>query len=162
MITLKAFVDSGAADNFLDTELAKKLCIPYETCPSSWKVEALDGRPIGSGMIKFRTVPLRLTIEDNHHETISFYIIESSKEPLILGYPWLRLHNPQFSWASGTFLCWGSACKDSCIPPASFVAGSKEILAAVEEVSACSLNNQLQPQIRKSWDSMENANKKRK
>ncbi len=143
MVTLKAFVDSGAADNFLDIELANNLCIPYETCPSPWKVEALDGRPIGSGMIKFRTVPLHLTIENDHSETISFYLIESSKEPLILGYPWLRLHNPQFSWASGTLLCWGFACKDSCTPPASCVAGSKEILAAVEEVSACSWNNQL-------------------
>ncbi len=87
MVTLKAFVDSGAADIFLDIELAKNLCIPYETCPSPWKVEALDGRPIGSGMIKFRTVPLHLTIENDHSETISFYLIESSKEPLILGYP---------------------------------------------------------------------------
>ncbi len=127
MVTLKAFVDSGAADNFLDIELANNLCI----------------RPIGSGMITFRTVPLHLTIENDHSETISFYLIESSKEPLILGYPWLRLHNPQFSWASGTLLCWGFACKDSCTPPASCVAGSKDILAAVEEVSACSWNNQL-------------------
>ncbi len=71
MVTLKAFVDSGAADNFWNIELANNLCIPYETCPSFLNVEALDGRPIGSGMIKFRTVPLHLTIEDNHCETIS-------------------------------------------------------------------------------------------
>ncbi len=109
MVTLKAFVDSGAADNFLNIELGNNLCIPYETCPSFWNVEALDGRPIGSGMIKFRTVPLHLTIEDNTVK-LSLYLTESSKEPLNLAYPWLRLHNPQFSWASGTLLCWGFFC----------------------------------------------------
>lgn len=139
-MTLKAFVDSGAADNFLDINLAKKMSIPYETYSSFWKVEALDGRPIGSGIIKFRTVRLCLTIDTNHHETISFYLIKSTREPLILGYPWLRLHDPQFSWTSGTLLCWGSACEDSCTSPASTVVGSKEILAAIEEVNDSSLN----------------------
>ncbi len=105
MVTLKAFVDSGAADNFLNIELANNLCIPYETCPSFWNVEALDGRPIGSGMITFRTVPLHLTTVK-----LSLYLTEFSKEPLNLDYLWMRLHNPQFSWASGTLLCWGFFC----------------------------------------------------
>lgn len=84
-VSVRAFVESGAADNFLDTEFARKMCLPFEACPSSWKVQALDGRPIRSGVIKFRVRPLHLTIGGSHHEIISLDLLASNKKPLILG-----------------------------------------------------------------------------
>ncbi|CAL8378304.1 unnamed protein product [Boreogadus saida] len=32
------------------------------------------------------------------------------QDPVVLGYPWLAVHEPQFAWAVGSLLHWGPAC----------------------------------------------------
>ncbi|KAJ8388178.1 hypothetical protein AAFF_G00136440 [Aldrovandia affinis] len=99
--TLKAMVDSGAAGNFLDIKLAKELEIPLTTLEPPLTVTALDGRPLGSGRVHHLTVPLWLSLENNHSEVIQLHLIRSPKFPLILGYPWLACHNPRLDWPTG-------------------------------------------------------------
>ncbi len=111
---LQAFLDSGAAGNFMDFTLARHLRIQPITLQEPLTITALDGRPLGSGQVRQCTTPLHLQI-GCHKERIQFFLIHSPEFPLILGFPWLSLHNPH-----------------------------------------------IQPKIRKSWDSMENANKKKK
>lgn len=115
-VRLSAFVDSGAAENFLDITLAQQLDIPFEECEVALKVQAIDGRPIGSGRLKYRTRPLRMTMADSHAEILQFFLIETPNDPVVLGYPWLRIHEPQFSWRKGELLNWGPVCKSSCFP----------------------------------------------
>ncbi|OMJ29593.1 hypothetical protein AYI69_g895, partial [Smittium culicis] len=33
---------------------------------------------------------------------LEYYLINSPKHPIILGYPWLRKHNPEINWESNT------------------------------------------------------------
>lgn len=46
-------------------------------------------------------------------EEFSFFDYTSNMHPVILGYPWLRLHNPQINWTSGTITSLAVQCK-SC------------------------------------------------
>ncbi|KAK3553382.1 hypothetical protein QTP70_003555 [Hemibagrus guttatus] len=40
----------------------------------------------------------RRIINDNGRETITFYVIDSPRHEIILGYPWLSVHDPVISW----------------------------------------------------------------
>ena len=39
--------------------------------------------------------------------------------PLILGFPWLRRHNPTIDWSTGSILGWSPACHQVCLKQAS-------------------------------------------
>ncbi|KAI3361597.1 hypothetical protein L3Q82_013737 [Scortum barcoo] len=56
-----------------------------------------------------------MLLSGNHHETIQFHILHSPRLPLILGYPWLRRHNPHVDWLTGAILGWGSSCHQVCL-----------------------------------------------
>ncbi|KAL0157145.1 hypothetical protein M9458_048391, partial [Cirrhinus mrigala] len=107
-----------AAGNFIDRDFVKANQLPILSCASPVAVAALDGRPLGSGRIDHTTEDLTLRFEPCHHEIIRFFIISSPQSPLILGYPWLNLHEPTISWAGGTITHWSSYCQQHCIHPA--------------------------------------------
>ncbi|KAI2647066.1 Transposon Tf2-6 polyprotein [Labeo rohita] len=51
-------------------------------------------------------------------EAIRFFTITSPQSPLILGFPWLNLHEPTISWARGVITHWSSNCQRSCLQSA--------------------------------------------
>ena len=59
--------------------------------------------------------PVKLTI-GNHHKNIQFHLFTSSSHSLILGQPWLFLHNPHINWKSRQIREWGEDCTDHCFP----------------------------------------------
>ena len=111
--SLSALVDSGAEANLMDTELARRLGIKSLPLSTPIPVRALDGHRLGS--IASVTSPISMTISGNHQETIRFHLLHSPSQPLILGSPWLRLHNPHLDWASGTVKEWGDNCHQTCL-----------------------------------------------
>ena len=113
-----AWVYSGAAGNFIDVSLARRLNLPSEPLSSPLVVTALDGRPLGHGEVTHQTPPLRLSILQHQEET-SFYLIQSPAFPIVLGYPWLLRHNPHIDWSKNTILEWGPTCHATCIFPCS-------------------------------------------
>lgn len=115
-VKLQALVDSGAAVNLLDQTLARQLQIPILPCESPRAVQALDGRPLGSGRLEFCTRPLQMTTLEKHQESCVFFLIDSPQDPLVLGYPWLVHHQPSFNWATSTLTQWGPECKDHLSP----------------------------------------------
>jgi hypothetical protein len=104
---IQAFVDFGAVVNFIDQDFARELQIPCVKCPIPLQIEALDGRPIGSGQDENQTKPILQQVRMDHSETLSFLLITAHENPLILGYPWLVLHNSLVSWSMGHLLDWG-------------------------------------------------------
>jgi hypothetical protein len=44
------------------------------------------------------TIPISLTVSHNHHERITFLILDSSVHSVVLAFPWIQLHNPRISW----------------------------------------------------------------
>ena len=48
--------------------------------------------------------------QDHTFSVFSVHLIYSPQQPIILGYPWLRRHNPHIDWSTGTILQWSSHC----------------------------------------------------
>lgn len=65
--------------------------------PKPFSVFALDGRLLA--VITHHTVNLSQLISGNHCETIHFFVIPAPPTPLVLGLPWLMLHNPHIDWS---------------------------------------------------------------
>ena len=107
-LPLSVLVDSGSDDNFIDSSFIAQSHIPSELLPP-----ALDGRLLAR--ITHRTVPVSLLLSGNHHETISLYIIPSPTSPLVLGLPWLKLHNPHIDWSTSSITNWSLFCHSHCL-----------------------------------------------
>lgn len=65
-----------------------------------------------------------LVISGNHHESL-LVLLKSYQTPLVLGYPWLWLHNPRINWVLGKILGCSAHCHVMCLksilPPAAEV-----------------------------------------
>ena len=96
---LTILLDSGADESFIDREVVHQLGIDTVPLNSPIETQALDGRPLAR--VERRTMPVNLLVSGNHHESISFLVISSPLSPVVLGYPWLKTHNPQIDWATG-------------------------------------------------------------
>ena len=51
----------------------------------------------------------------NHHEHIQFHLFTSTSHSLILGQPWVFLHNPHIDWKGGQIREWGEECTERCL-----------------------------------------------
>ena len=107
-IPVSMFADSGLDDNFIDESLVKQSLLPVELLKSPRTVNALDGRKLAT--ITHRTIPITLTISGNHREIIWLLVITSPCSPVVLGLPWLRLHNPHIDWTAASISNWSPFC----------------------------------------------------
>ncbi|KAL0149332.1 hypothetical protein M9458_055370 [Cirrhinus mrigala] len=105
-----ALIDSGAAGNFIDVNFAESHGLPLIPCKSPLTVAALDGRPLGGSRVQHTTCDIHLTTGALHTESIRFFIIQAPNNPVILGLPWLQLHEPQISWTEGQITQWSDKC----------------------------------------------------
>ena len=115
--TICALIDSGADANLLDVTLAAQLGIERESLEKPIHATALDGHLLGR--VTHRSVPLSMALSGNHTEVLTFHLIRSPQQPLILGLPWLKRHNPHIDWSTGSILQWSSLCHASCLRSAS-------------------------------------------
>ncbi|KAK3550601.1 hypothetical protein QTP70_000678 [Hemibagrus guttatus] len=76
---------------------------------------AMDNRPIGKGYFTHQTIPFTLQVGLFHFEELSFFMISSPANPIILGFPWLQLHNPHMSWREGEITRWSPYCQNHCL-----------------------------------------------
>jgi hypothetical protein len=93
-------VDSGATGNFIDTQTAAENGFRTLVRRTPYQLLLVDGDAIGSnkGMVTHQTEPLTMKILRGHTEEIQFDLVTMGTHAVILGMPWLRLHNPQIDW----------------------------------------------------------------
>ncbi|KAK3574237.1 hypothetical protein QTP86_004295 [Hemibagrus guttatus] len=113
--SVTALIDSGATMNLIDGVLVKELGIPTFPCVPSLRITAIDSQPIGEGYLKRQTELLDFRVGLFHHEQLAFYVTSSPANPVILGFPWLRRHDPQISWRSGELVRWSPTCLKGCL-----------------------------------------------
>ncbi len=94
-----ALLDSGASACFLDEEFSKLNNIPIVRKPEPVHVEVIDGRPLSSGDVTHETIPLDVLL-DNHSSRVTFNIIKTPSNPVILGLSWLEKYNPHIDWVA--------------------------------------------------------------
>ncbi|KAK3541648.1 hypothetical protein QTP86_033849 [Hemibagrus guttatus] len=114
-VHVPALIDSGAAVNLVDGAWVEELGISTSPCVPSLRITAIDSQPIGEGYLRRQTEPLGLQVGLFHHERLTFYITSSPENPVILGFPWLRRHDPQISWRAGELTRWSPACLRNCL-----------------------------------------------
>lgn len=82
-------------------------------CPLT--VEAIDGRPLGSGYVSHITQELHLQTGALHREIIQFYVFHAPYIPVISGLPWLCKHDPQIFWRTNQIARWRDCCHSKCL-----------------------------------------------
>ncbi|KAK3513083.1 hypothetical protein QTP70_000980 [Hemibagrus guttatus] len=127
-----AQVDSRATVNLIDRALVEELRIPTIPCMPSLRITAIDSQPIGGGYLTHQTELLEFQVGLFHWEHLAFYVTSSPANPVILGFPWLRQHDPQISWHMGELVRWSATCLSKCLHKPV----SRPCLASVVEDSA--------------------------
>ncbi|KAK3535047.1 hypothetical protein QTP70_002233 [Hemibagrus guttatus] len=112
---VSALIDSGAAVNLIDRGLVEELGILIFPCVPALRITAIDSQPIGEGYLKHQTELLEFQVGLFHYEQLAFYVTSSPANPLILGFPWLRRHDPHISWWLGELVRWSTTCLKGCL-----------------------------------------------
>jgi len=85
---------------FMDQHFACHHQISLQELPEKRQVEVIDGRPIESGDIT-HIAKVGMMIQD-HKEQLPMFVTKLGHYPIVLGIPWLRLHDIAVRFASNT------------------------------------------------------------
>ncbi|KAJ3524309.1 hypothetical protein NMY22_g11055 [Coprinellus aureogranulatus] len=113
---IAALLDSGASDCYIDKDYAylNNLHLDYLAHPVS--VFNADGSENDSGQI-VATCTVLMKIQD-HIERVRLYVV-SIAHPVIIGFSWLRRHNPEIDWRNGDILF--RRCPRECAEPSPWI-----------------------------------------
>jgi hypothetical protein len=108
-----ALIDTGCSGfAFIDETFARHNNLPFLSLKSTRTLEVIDGRPISSGQIThLGYLPLSI---DSHHETIPFFVTKLGSYSLVLGIPWLQLHDVTLRFKENSILFDSEYCKCKC------------------------------------------------
>ncbi|RXW14033.1 hypothetical protein EST38_g11824 [Candolleomyces aberdarensis] len=132
-VEVKALLDSGAGDTFMDRNFAKKHRIPVTRLNTPIKVYNVDGTPNKEGRVS-HFARIKFTV-NNRTRRIPFLITGLGKEDIILGLPWLQKENPIINWEKGT-LRWNNGRRTSWFDPIRFRPRNFDARAIEAELSA--------------------------
>jgi hypothetical protein len=100
MADVKALVDSGATDNFMHPNFAKRMRIGQRELDKPKNIYNIDDTTNRAGQI---THYLNLVVTTGGKtKEMRFLITDIGREDVLLGYPWLSTYEPHFSWKHGT------------------------------------------------------------
>ncbi|GLB36986.1 putative retrotransposable element tf2 155 kda protein type 1-like [Lyophyllum shimeji] len=100
ILGLKALLDSGTSGLFLHICFVREHGITTRTLSWPIPVKNVDGTANAAGAI---TEVVDLVLRYNgHSERVVFAVTDLGEQDMILGYTWLKEHNPEIDWAAGT------------------------------------------------------------
>jgi len=94
--SVKALLDSGATGSFIDRDFVCSKGINTRTLSCNIPVFNVDGSPNEAGQIS-EVVDVVLWYK-THSESMLLAVSRLGKQSLILGYDWLKGHNPKIDW----------------------------------------------------------------
>ena len=109
-----AQVDSGASENFIDRAYTEASGIPIQQKATPRLVLTVDGSEVTGGPVT-HNAQIHLTI-NHHEEDIQLQSIVMGNAPIILGLPWLNLHNPSIGWKNHTVKFHSDHYAGNCLP----------------------------------------------
>lgn len=113
VLPLQALIDSGAEDNLIDLVAATLLGCQLIELDRPIPALALDGNVFTQ--ITHQTSLVTLTVSGNRHQQIALKVISAPRTPLVLGHPWLMLHNSHIDWSTGSIKGWSLHCHSLCL-----------------------------------------------
>ena len=96
----------------MDQDFARHHKIPLQELKEKKQVEVIDGRPIESGDIS-HIAKVGMKIQE-HREQLPMFITKLGHYPIVLGIPWLRLHDVAVRFASNTVTFGSQYCITYC------------------------------------------------
>jgi hypothetical protein len=90
-------VDSGAQGNFISPTVVVQHLLPTEVKEDGYCLVLADGGLAANGLIDVQTKPVHMGI-GGHSEYIQFDVTKIGKHDIILGLPWMELHDPSIDW----------------------------------------------------------------
>jgi hypothetical protein len=113
VIQTHALIDCEATGiAFMDQDFARPHKVPLKELKERKQVEVIDGRTIESGDIT-HLAEVGINIQD-HKERIPMFVTKLGHYPIVLGIPWLRLHDVAVRFASNTVTFGSQYCLDHC------------------------------------------------
>jgi len=97
--SVKALLDSGATGSFIDRDFVQLEGINTQTLSCNIPVFNVDGSPNEAGQIS-EVIDVLLHYK-THSERMLLAVSRLGKQSLILGYNWLKDHNPKIDWEKG-------------------------------------------------------------
>jgi len=97
--SVKALLDSGATGSFINRDFVRSKGINTQTLSRNIPVFNVDGSPNEAGQIS-EVVDVLLRYK-THSERMLLAVSRLGKQSLILGYNWLKDHNPKVDWEKG-------------------------------------------------------------
>jgi len=98
-VTVKVLLDSGTTWMFMDREIAKRYDFKMIKLERLLKVKNVDGTENSGGNITHQ-VEVNVFYK-NHVERMRMDMCNLGKTEVILGIPWLQVHNPEINWETG-------------------------------------------------------------
>ena len=97
---IPALLDSGANATFIDKAVIERLGLPLEALTNPIRVFNVDRSRNSAGDV---THAVNLMVDFlGHREELRAEVTNLGKNSLILGYTWLKKHNPSIDWEKGT------------------------------------------------------------
>jgi len=140
-IASHALIDCGATGvAFVDEDFARYHQLPLTPLKYPRALEVIDGRPISSGDIT-HTANATLSIHE-YREKIPMFVTKLGHYPIVLGIPWMELHNMAIRFSSRTLTFGSQYCIANCnpIPTVAHAISSKP-----PEPALCSLVSKVAP-----------------
>ncbi|KAK3505744.1 hypothetical protein QTP70_004137 [Hemibagrus guttatus] len=114
-ISARALLDSGSAGNFISGALCRQLRLKLTATQKAYQIHAVTGRTLQT--VHHLAGPLSLQVGALHCEELHLLVLENATTDIILGRPWLELHDPVLSGkGTGEILKWGEHCFGACFP----------------------------------------------
>src|SRR6202040_2512430 len=93
---MKALVDSGCTNCFMDLEWVKRMGLEPSPLQTPITMYNMDGTQNRNGKIQYG-IDLLVMVGD-HREWIHFLLGKTQPHMVILGHDWLKRHNPEIDW----------------------------------------------------------------
>jgi len=110
-VKVKIMLDSGSAGNFISPEVVQWCGLITQPRETPLSVTHVQGGKVG---LVTEQVRCRMR-KGTHSEIITFDVVPLGKHVIIIGMPWLRVHNPNIDWDKCKVSFESPYCKENCI-----------------------------------------------
>jgi len=98
-ISVKVLLDSGAMGMFVDKKFVEKNSFKLEKLERPVRIQNVDGTGNSGGLVTHK-IEVNVYYQ-GHVERMKLDVCNLERTEVILGMPWLAVHNPEMNWETG-------------------------------------------------------------